>query len=194
VRVRPHRALDLRVAYKKGFTGSKVERLPSYWASKRNDDALVTSARVRLHSTLSVFGEYARYVWGPAETSADMLGVDPEPIVKPGYYFGATFEAPLTGRVRAGVTVTREELSRDDSLVKYLELNRLYGVETGKKDRGTIARFYVDVSRLVTFGVFWADISNPYPWISGSWPVSGPSAFTGRTPDRYGIAVVVRTP
>jgi hypothetical protein len=193
VRGQPHRTVDLRLAYKKGFTGSKVERLPSYWASKRNDDALVASARVHVHPTLLVFGEYARYVWGPASTSAEMLGIDPEPIDKPGYYFGATFEVPVKGRTRAGVTLTREELSRDDSLVKYLALNQLYGVEMGKKDRGTIARAYVGISRLITFGLFWADISNPYPWISGSWPVSGPRAFTGRTPDRYGVAVVVQT-
>ena len=194
VRARPHRTLDLRVAYKKGFTGSKVERLPNYWASKRNDEALVASARLQPHAMVSLFGEYARYVWGPARTSAEMLGVDPEPIAKPGYYFGATVEVPVSGRIRAGVTVTREELSRDDSLVKYLALNHLYGVDLGKKDRGTIARVYVDVARFVTFGLFWADISNPYPWVSGSWPVSGPRAFTGRAPDRYGVAVVVRTP
>ena len=194
VRARPHQSVDLRVAYKKGFTGSKVERLPSYWASKRIDDALVVSARVQPHAWVSVFGEYARYVWGPTASSAEMLGFDEDPIEKPGYYVGGTFEVPVTGRVHAGVTVTREELSRDDSLVKYLAANGLYGVEMGKKDRGTIARFYVDVSRLVTFGVFWADVSNPYPWVSGSWPVAGPRAFTGRAPDRYGIAVVVQTP
>jgi opacity protein-like surface antigen len=186
--------VDLRVAYKYGFTGSKVERLPSYWASKRNDQTFTAGARVQMHTMLSIFGEYARYVWGPTTTSAEMLGIDPEAIVKPGYYFGATFEAPIAAGLSAGVTVTREELSRDDSLVKYLTLNQLYGVEMGKKDRGTIARFYVDLSQLVTFGVFWADISNPYPWISASWPVSGPRAFTGRAPDRYGITVVVRTP
>jgi hypothetical protein len=101
---------------------------------------------------------------------------------------------PIGSRTRVGTTITREELSRDDSLVNYLELNHLYGVTLGKKDRGTIARFYVDVSRLVTAGLFWADISNPYPWISGSWPVSGPRALTGRAPDRYGILVAVRTP
>jgi len=194
VRVRPHRSVDVRAAYKRGFTGSKVERLPSYWASKRIDDAFVASAKVQVHPWVSVFGEYARYVWGPTATSAQMLGFDEDPIDKPGYYIGGTFEVPVTDRVTAGVTFTREELSRDDSLVKYLALNGLYGVEMGKKDRGTIARFYVDVSRLVTFGLFWADISNPFPWASGSWPVSGPRAFSGRTPDRYGLAVVVRTP
>ena len=107
VRARPHRVLDLRLAYKKGFTGSKVERLPKLLGVKRNDEALVTSARVRVHSTLSAFGECARYVWGPAETSAEMLGIDPAPIVKPGYYFGATFSA-VDGTHRAGVTVTRK--------------------------------------------------------------------------------------
>jgi hypothetical protein len=194
LRARPSQALDLRLAYKWGFTGSKVERLPSYWASKRNDRALVFSTKMQLSSLFSVFGEYARYVWGPAETSAEMLGVDPEPIEKPGYYFGTNFEVPIAGSTRVGVTVTREELARDDSLVKYLAINQLYGVEMGKKDRGTIARVYVDLSRIFTLGFFWADVSNPYPWISGSWPVSGPRAFSGRAPDRYGIAVVVETP
>jgi hypothetical protein len=194
LRAQPHRLLDLRAAYKKGFTGSKVERLPSYWASKRNDDAFVFSARVRPHPWVSVFGEYARYVWGPTESSAEMLGIDPDDIDKPGYYVGGTFEVPVTEGAHAGVTVTREEISRDDSLVKYLEINDLYGVEMGKKDRGTIVRVYLDVLRLVQVGLFWADISNPYPWISGSWPVSGPRAFTGRAPDRYGIAVMVKTP
>jgi hypothetical protein len=194
LRARPHRAVDVRLAYKRGFTGSKVERLPSYWASKRIDDALVASAKVQPHPWVTLFGEFARYVWGPTETSAEMLGIDPDPIDKPGYYVGGTFELPVAARLRAGVTVTREELSRDDSLVKYLALNGLLGVEMGKKDRGTVARFYVDVSRLVTVGIFWADVSNPYPWISASLPVAGPRAFTGRAPDRYGLAVVVRTP
>lgn len=194
IRARPHRAVDLRLAYKQGFTGSKIERLPSYWASKRIDDAFVVSAQVQPHPWVSLFGEYARYVWGPRDTSAEMLGFDPDPIDKPGYYVGGTFEVPVTERLRAGITMTREELSRDDSLVKYLETLNLYGVTMGKKDRGTIARVYVNLSRLVTFGLFWADISNPYPWISGSWPIDGPRAYTGRAPDRYGLTVVVQTP
>ncbi len=194
VRARPHPIVDVRATFRKGFTGSKVERLPSYWASKRIDDAFVASVRVQPHPWVSIFSEYARYVWGPTETSAEMLGIDTDPIEKPGYYIGGTFEVPLTSRASVGVTATREELSRDDSLVQYLELDGLYDVEMGKKDRGTVVRVYLDVSRLVTFGFFWADISNPYPWISGSWPVSGPRAFTGREPDRYGVAVVLKTP
>ena len=53
-RTQPVKQLDLRVAYKRGFTGSKVERLPSYWASKRNDDALVVSVKVSPVSWASV--------------------------------------------------------------------------------------------------------------------------------------------
>jgi hypothetical protein len=194
VRARPSRQVDLRAAYKRGFTGSKVERLPSYWASKRNDDAFVLSASVSPLSWATLFGEYARYKWGPTATSAELVSVDVDPIVKPGYYFGARVEIPIRERLRAGVTVTREELSRDDSLVKYLAAFGLYDVEMGKKDRGTVARVYVDVARLVTVGLFWADVSNPYPWISGSWPVAGPRAFTGRAPDKYGLTVMVKTP
>jgi hypothetical protein len=193
-RVRPVRNVDLRVAYKKGYTGSKVERLPSYWASKRIDDSFVAGAKVRLHSTLSVFGEYARYVWGPTASSAELVGADESPIVKPGYYVGTTFEVPVVQRIRAGMTFTREELSRDDSLVKYLAANNLLGVEMGRKDRGTVVRGYVEIARLITFGAYWADLSNPYPWISGSWPVSGDRAYTGRSPDRYGFTVMVKTP
>jgi hypothetical protein len=194
VRARPHPRADVRFAYKYGFTGSKVERLPSYWASKRHDRALVAGARVQVHRWASVFGELARYTWGPTITSAELLGVDRAPIAKPGYYFGGTFEVPVGRGLKTGMTLTREELSRDDSLVKYLATQDLYRIEMGKKDRGTIARFYVDVSRLVTIGGFWADVSNPYPWISGIWPVAGDRAYSGRDLRRYGLTVILRTP
>lgn len=193
-RARPHRSLDLRAAWKTGFTGSKVEGLPSYWASKRLDDAVVLSGKVQAHRFVSVFGELARYTWGPTDTSALLVGVDPEPIEKAGYYAGAEFRYPVTSRVAIGATLTREEMSRDDSLIKYLAANHLYGVEMGKKDRGTTLRVFVTISQAVTAGLYRAEVSNPYPWVSGSWPVSGPRAFTGRAPDRYGLVVTVRAP
>ena len=192
-RVHPNRWLDVRGAYKKGFTGSKVERLPSYWASKRNDDAVVASVKISPASWASVFGEYARYTWGPTETSADLVGVDTDAIDKPGYYMGVQLTAPVHPRVRIGTTVTREEVSRDDSLVKYLEAQGLYGVEMGRKDRGTVVRGFVELWDKLTIGGFWADVSNPFPWVSAAWPVSGPVAFTGRSQDRYGFTVRVKT-
>jgi hypothetical protein len=194
-RVTPIQALDVRAAYKKGYTGSKVERLPSYWASKRNDDALVVSVKLSPTSWASVFGEYAKYKWGPTLTSGELVGLpDLGAIDKPGYFMGAQLEAPITGQVRAGFSVVREELSRDDSMIQYLALNRLYGVEMGKKDRQLVVRGFVDVNRLVNVSFFWMDVSNPFPWVSASWPVAGPTAFTGREPDRIGVTVTVRTP
>jgi len=194
-RVQPFRQLDARVAYKKGYTGSKVERLPSYWASKRNDDALVVSLKVSPLSWFSAFGEYAKYMWGPTITSGELVGVPTlGPIEKPGYFMGAQLEAPVRDKVRVGASFTREELTRDDSLIQYLTLNNLYGVSMGKKDRLLIARGFLDINRLVNIGFFWVDVSNPFPWASGSWPVSGPVAFTGREPDRIGVTVTIRTP
>ena len=97
-RVQPVAQLDLRVAYKRGFTGSKVERLPSYWASKRNDDALVVSVKVSPVSWASAFGEYAKYKWGPTVTSGELVGIPTlGPIEKPGYYMGAQIDAPIGG-------------------------------------------------------------------------------------------------
>jgi hypothetical protein len=116
------------------------------------------------------------------------------PIEKPGYYMGAQVDVPVSGRVHVGGSFTREELTRDDSLIQYLELNNLYGVSMGKKDRTMIARGFVDIGRLVNVNFFWMSVSNPFPWVSGSWPVSGPTAFTGRDPNRAGITLTVRTP
>jgi hypothetical protein len=195
VRAMPIKAVDARVAYKKGYSGSKVERLPSYWASKRNDDALVVSLKLAPTSWAFAFAEYAKYRWGPTLTSGELVGIpDLAGIDKPGYYMGAQLEAPLPGKVRVGASFTREELTRDDSLIQYLALNNLYGVSMGKKDRVGLVRGFVDVNRLVNVSFFWMDVSNPFPWVSGSWPVTGPVAFTGRQPDRIGVTVTVRTP
>jgi hypothetical protein len=195
LRAVPLRSVDLRAAYKKGYTGSKVERLPNYWASKRNDEALVASLKFSPVSWGSIFAEYAQYRWGPTLTSGELVGIPAlDPIDKPGYFMGGQVEVPLASRVRVGGSITREELSRDDSLIQYLELNDLYGVTMGKNDRMLIARGFVEVNRLVNVTFFWADVSNPFPWVSASWPVSGPAAFTGRAPDRVGVTVTVKTP
>ncbi len=194
-RLTPIKAIDVRAAYKKGYSGSKVERLPSYWASKRNDDALVVSVKISPTSWASLFGEYAKYKWGPTLTSGELVGLpDLDAIDKPGYFMGAQLEAPIASRIRVGASVVREELTRDDSLIQYLSLNNLYGVSMGKKDRALVVRGFVDVNRLVNVSFFWMDVSNPFPWVSGSWPVTGPVAFTGREPDRIGVTVTVRTP
>jgi hypothetical protein len=75
---------------------------------------------------------------------------------------------------------------------KYLAAHRLFGVEMGKRGRGTTLRAFVTMFDAVTAGLYWAEVSNPYPWVSGSGPVATPQAFTGRAPDRYGLMVSLR--
>ena len=71
--VEPVRGLELRGTVKRGGdTGSKVERLPNFFASKRNDNAWILSMRYRPVQYASVFGEFARYTWGLPETTADL--------------------------------------------------------------------------------------------------------------------------
>jgi len=193
-RLRPVTGVDLRAAYKWGYTGSKVERLPSYWASKRHDKALVFSVRLSPGAWGAVFGEYAKYTWGPTATSADMLGYGELPgIDKAGYSIGGELSAPVLNGVRVGVSGVREELSRDDSMIQYLALQRLYRVEMGRNDRQRTLRAFIDLG----FGrvsLFWVDVSNPFPWVSAMWPVTGPTAYTGRRPNRIGVNFSVRTP
>ena len=179
--------LEVRAAFKKGFTGSKVERLPNFFASKRHDDAVVVSARYKPVEFATLFGEWARYTWGPTRTSAELLGFDREPIKKPGYYIGAEVSHPVTGQLRLAMVATHEELSRDDSLIKFLEHQGLYDVAMGRKERSTTFRWYAEIANAVTIAVYRNALSNPYPWVSGIYPVAGPRAFTGRGSEKWGI-------
>jgi hypothetical protein len=192
VTVAPVPQLQLKVSAKRGFTGSKVERLPSYWASKRNDNAVIVGAEYAPIRHARVLGEWVRYEWGPTASSAEMLGVDPAPIEKMGYWVTAEAWYPVTGNLVVGASVTREEVDRADSLVKHMAANGLYGVQTGRKDRLTVLRFFADIGPWVRVSLFRTDDSNPYPWLSGMWPVDGPNAFTGRVPNKYGVMVRVR--
>ena len=189
----PIEELEIRGAYKFGFTGSKVERLPNFYASKRNDQATVLSAHYMPHKYVTLFGEYARYVWGPTRTSAELLGLDPESVVKPGYYVGGRVSYPVTPDTRVGVSVIREELSRDDALVKYLAAQGLHRAELGKKERAWILRFFVEITDAVSVGFFRNSHSNPLPQLSGIAPVSGDRPFIPRRGgSKYGLAVTFR--
>lgn len=194
-RVMPIRGVELRAAYQYGDTGSKVERLPNFYASKRHDNAVVLSGRYQPVSYLKVFGEYARYTWGLRETSAELLGLNQDPVVKPGYYAGVDVSAPVRRGVRVGAVVTREELTRDDSLVKLMSERGLFEATMGKKERSVTARLYADFGRHVTVALFRNDLSNPFPWLSGITPVGGPRAFQpDRGSDKFGLVVRFRVP
>lgn len=193
-KVLPAPGAELRAAYKWGYTGSKVETLPNFYASKRNDRALVLSgqiARTIQSLSLRAFGEYAAYTWGPTDTSADMLGLPRGAVKKDGYYAGGEVSYQIARPVRIGVNLTREELSRDDALIKYLAYQGLYGVTLGKKERSLVWRFHADINRMVTLGYYRNSLDNPFPWVSGIVPVEGSNAYGswGRGNDKWGVVV-----
>jgi hypothetical protein len=190
--VEPVKKLEVRGAVKRGDTGSKVERVPNFYASKRNDNAMVFSARYKPLQNVSIFGEGVRYTWGLKASSAKMLGLDQTPVHKPGYYVGTDVFYPIVTGMRVGAVITHEELARDDALVALLTENGLYGVSRRKKERSTIFRVYFDPNRWVTIAVFRNSLSNPFPWISGIEPVSGLNAFKGRGNDKWGAVVRLR--
>jgi len=192
--IRPFRGLEVRAAYKHGHTGSKVEYFPNYFADKHNDFATLLSAEWRPVRFGRVFGEYARYVWGPTETSAMLVGADPAPIRKDGYYAGGEVKYPLTEWLNLGANVTREELSRDDSLVKYLAARSLYDVEMGNKERDTVLRFRADIGRYIAVGVYRMWLDNPFPQASGIAAVEGPGAYQGWGSNRWGFVLLAHLP
>ena len=192
--MKPVTQLEIRGAYKFGYTGSKVERLPNFYASKRNDQALVASVRVTPHPLVTVFGEYERYVWGLTTTSAEMLGLDPSAVIKPGYYVGAEAHYPI-GRVSIGGSFVWEDLSRDDSLVKYMAELGQYQAALGKHEKATIVRLWLDVPGGVRVGWFYNDHSNPFPQLSAEVPVAGPAAYQAtRGWAKSGVAVQFQFP
>jgi hypothetical protein len=190
----PVKSVELRGSVKIGVTGSRVERLPNFFASKRNDDAIVASGRYQPIRFASVFGEWARYTWGPTASSASILNIDPSPVLKSGYYIGADVGTTIWHKTKIGTVITREEISRDDSLVKWLALQNLYDVSLGKKDRATILRVHVDLSPGVTIAWFRNFESTPFPWISGISPVSGPGALASHSTDKWGVVMRLKLP
>lgn len=192
--VSPVEDATLMVSYKGGYTGSKIERFgSSYWGGgKHNDKALVVSGQYRIDRHNRVLAECARYTWGLAETSAIMVGSNPDPVLKTGCY--VTVEGGM--QVRPGIIIggsfTREEIDRADSLIRYLSEQAWLGVEEGKTDRMSVIRVFVDLHDRVRLGYFFNDVSNPYPWVSGIYPSEGPNAFTGRQMDRWGVVVSFR--
>jgi hypothetical protein len=192
--LQPIPGVEVRAAFKQGYTGSKVETLPNFYASKRNDRAVIVSGQVaRTLGSLSVrgFGEYAAYTWGPTDTSAAMLGLPPGAVEKTGYYAGAEATYAVTKAVRLGANATREELSRDDALIKYLAVQGLYNVTLGDKERSTVVRFWVEINRMVTVAGYRNSLDNPFPWASGIVPVVGDNAYGsfGRGNDKWGLVV-----
>jgi hypothetical protein len=191
-RTSPLKMLDLRASYQYGDTGSKVERLPSYWASKRNDNAVTFSAQVRPTSFSRIIYEHASYLWGPRPSSAELLNVDPAPIHKRGFYTTAEVWWPVTSSLRFGVSGSYEQIDRADSLIRWLATQHLDSVTMGKHDRMTVARTYVDFGPRVRVAFYKTNDSNPFPWVSGISGVAGPRAFSGTNTNKWGLIVRIQ--
>jgi hypothetical protein len=189
VAMAPTDTLEFRAAVKRGFTGSKVERLPSYWASKRNDDAVVASTSWAPIPYVRLMGEWARYMWGPTTSSAQLVGVNWAAITKQGYWFSAQGHWPVTPAATIGASVTREQVDRADSLVRYLAANGLYGVTTGRKDELTAVRLHLDLWKQVRIGFYKTFDRNPFPQISGIRPLAGPDHDSLSSTEKYGLVV-----
>jgi hypothetical protein len=185
----PSNTLEIRTAIKKGFTGSLVDRTPSYWASKRHDDAVVASASYTPVPYLQLMGEWARYTWGPTKTSAELVGVNWSSIVKQGYWFSAQSHVPISTAVTLGGSLTREEVDRADSLITWLAAAGLHGVTEGRKDRMTAVRVFVDLWKHTRLGFYKTFDSNPFPQASGIWPVIGERKDSLSSTEKYGVVV-----
>ena len=195
VMLTPMRGLDVRFSGKYGFSGSKVEIYPSFYLSKRNDTAAIGSIQYRPNRYVRGFGEYARYVSGLPDSSAELIGIAAASVIKRGYYVGGEATAPLPKGWEASVSLTGEDISRNDSLVWYMEALGLYGVHLGARVRSTIVRVSVKPTRGVEFGGYWNRQRNPYPWLSGIVPVAGDNAFTNRADrPRYGFVFRLQVP
>jgi hypothetical protein len=196
VTVTPVRGLDVRVSGKFGYSGSKVESYPSFYLSKRNDKSVIASMQFRPSRYVRGFGEYARYISGLPDSSALLIGMAPAKVFKRGYYVGGEVTAPLPKKWEANVSLTREDLSRNDSLVWFMEAQGLYGVHLGARVRSTIVRFSVKPARGVEFGAYWNNLVNPYLWLSGIVPVGGADAFieNGEGRPKYGVVFRVQVP
>ena len=195
VMLTPMRGLDLRFSGKYGASGSKVERYPSFYLSKRHDTSAIGSIQYRPNRYVRGFGEFARYVSGLPDSSATLIGIAPAPVIKDGYYVGGEATAPLPKGWEASVSVTGEDISRNDSLVWYMEALGLYDVHLGARVRSTIVRFSVKPTRGVEFGGYWNRQRNPYPWLSGIVPVGGDNAFVNRADrPRYGVVFRLQVP
>jgi hypothetical protein len=166
------------VSFRKNYIDSRIEDSTTLQLSKHTDNAIVVFGRWEPKPFVRVFGEYARYTWGLAPTSAELLPGPPveSPVPKPGYYAGVDLYAPEGKWGRFGVTVMREEISRDDALVAWTAARHLFGAALGRWERTFIVKAHWRIlDHLTAFG-FYNDLENPFPELSAIKPVAGPGA------------------
>lgn len=184
----------LGFSYRKNYVNSRIEDATSLQLSKHNDDAIVVSASVTPTSTIRVFGEYARYTWGLAATSAALLPgpAIESPVVKSGFYVGTEVTSPMTPLGRWKVSAVYERLSRDDALVAWAAANGMFGVRLGEYERTAIVKAETRVLGTLACYGFWSHVSNPFPRLSALQPISGPGSDSAPGGERVGFGIRLR--
>jgi hypothetical protein len=178
-------------SFRKNYINSRIEDATSVQLSKHQDDAIVVFGRWQPRPFVRIYGEYAKYTWGLAPTSAELLPGQPveSPVPKPGYYAGIDLYAPDTRLGRFGVTFVREEISRDDSLVAWAAANQLFGVTMDKWERTVIVKAHARFANYLTVFFYYNDLSNPFPELSAIQPISGPDSDKEAENYKYGFGV-----
>jgi hypothetical protein len=179
------------LSYRKNYINSRIEDSISVQLSKHNDDAVIVSASATPHDLVRVYGEYARYTWGLAASSASLLPGPPNqtPVIKSGYYIGVDVASPQTPIGRIKGTFEYEELSRDDALVAFAAANKMFGVTLGDKERTTIVKVESEVMKGLSIYGFWSNEDNPFPELSALKPIAGAGTDVVPSGLRYGFGV-----
>jgi hypothetical protein len=179
----------LGVSYRKNYVNSRIEDATSVQRSKHNDNAVVVSASVKPTDAVRVLAEYARYTWGLAATSAEVLPGSPvaSPVIKPGFYVGIEVTSPVTRLGQWKASAIYERLSRNDALVAWAAANLLYGARLGEYERTTIVKAETKLMGSVSFFGFWVDEANPFPKLSAIQALSGPGSESAPGGRRVGF-------
>lgn len=183
--------LEAGGSFRKNYVNSRIEDAITIQLSKHNDDALVGFARYRFSPGATLFGEYARYTWGLAESSAVLLKGPPNktPIIKDGFYIGLDLRSAETKWGRFGLTVTHERLSRDDALVAWAAANGLFGVCLGETERSSIVKLRAEFGRYLDGFFFFHRLDNPFPELSAIREISGPGSDRPNNSNKYGLGL-----
>ncbi len=162
-------------SFKKNVVNSRIEDSITLQLSKHNDDSFIIFGSVTPNRYVRIFGEHARYTWGLAKTSAQLLkGPEVEsPVIKSGYYYGFDLNGPDTKFGKWGFTYTREKLSRDDSLVAWAAANHAFDAALGANERSNIFKIYGQFGKYLTGFFFFNQLSVPFPELSALRPLIG---------------------
>ena len=181
-------------SYQWNRINSRIEDATTLQLSKRNDNAVTVFGSVQANAFVRLFGQYSRYTWGLAASSAELLAGPPitTPIVKTGTNVGVALISPETPIGRWGASVLYEDLSRDDSLVAWASAQGLFGVTLGARERSTIVKVYHPLNDNVTAFFFLNRLANPFPELSALRPISGPLANRAVSGTKVGFGMRLR--